>query len=258
MGNQIFQRIEKKYLLDDDQYESFMRCIEPYMQLDEYGLSTICNIYYDTDHFDLIRRSIDKPVYKEKFRIRSYGVPRENSKVFLEIKKKYDGVVYKRREIMTLRQCQNYLMTGKIPEGKDSQIMREIDYCIKYYDLKPALYLAYDREAYYGKQDKELRMTFDINIRSRQNDLDLAKGDAGELLLRSDQHLLEIKIPQAMPMWLVKIMNELEIYPVSFSKYGTIYSKSVSKHLALEGVNVYEAPRAYAEENMIYARMAQC
>ncbi len=175
-------------------YQAFLKGIEPYMQLDEYGLSTICNIYYDTDTSELIRTSIEKPVYKEKVRLRSYGVPKDDSKVYLEIKKKFEGVVYKRRESMTLSECRAYLETGM---------------------------------AYYGKEDKELRMTFDTKIRSRDYELDLSMGDHGELLLPEGQYLLEIKIPMAMPMWLAKLLSELEIYPVSFSKYGAIYMKSI-------------------------------
>lgn len=220
-----FQRIEKKYLLNQDQYEAFLERIQPYMQLDEYGLHTICNIYYDTKNFDLIRRSLDKPVYKEKMRLRSYGIPGEKDVVFLEIKKKYDGVVYKRRVPMKMDECQDYLDSGEIPQKYDSQIMREIDYFIKFYKPRPAMYIAYDRMAYFGKEDPNLRLTFDQNIRNREEDLDLKKGDKGNYLMDKGYHLLEIKIPMAIPLWLSSILTDLEIYPVSFSKYGRFYEQ---------------------------------
>ena len=224
-----FQRIEKKYLLNERQYEDFLKKIEPYMQLDQYGLHTICNIYYDTEQFDLIRISLDKPVYKEKFRLRSYGVPGENDTVFLEIKKKYDGVVYKRRVAMLYKDAMNYLENGIIPTNlKDSQIMHEIAYFHQFYHPKKAMYLSYQRMAYFGKQDEELRMTFDTHITSREQDLELDKGVYGEELLEDGQHLLEIKIPMAMPMWLSSALTELQIYPVSFSKYGSIYAGKVA------------------------------
>lgn len=225
--NFTFKRIEKKYLLDESKYKQFISKIEPYMQLDEYGLHTICNIYYDTDKYDLIRTSIDKPVYKEKLRLRSYGVPDCDSKVFLEIKKKYKGVVYKRRISLKLSEAKDYLETGKkLPN--DGQIEWEIDYFVKHYKPKAKMFIAYDRMAYYGKEDSSLRMTFDKNIRSREDFLDLENGDAGKLLLKNNERILEIKVPGAFPLWLATILSELEIYPVSFSKYGNIYKNKLS------------------------------
>lgn len=224
----IFKRIEKKYLLDEEKYEQLLQRMEPYMQLDEYGLHTICNIYYDTDRFDLIRASIEKPPYKEKLRLRSYGIPNADSKVFLEIKKKCKGVVYKRRISMTLEEAKAYLEEGK-PLSSDGQIEREIDYFIRFYKPKPKMYIAYDREAYFGKQDASIRMTFDKNIRSREEDLFLEQGDAGKLLLERGQRLLEIKVGGAFPLWMARTLSELEIYPVSFSKYGNIYKKNMER-----------------------------
>jgi SPX domain protein involved in polyphosphate accumulation len=233
--NNVFQRIEKKYLLDDDQYNEFLQGIEPYMTLDEYGLHTICNIYYDTDQYELVNKSLEKPVYKEKFRVRCYGIPNEESKIFLEIKKKYKGVVFKRRTSLTLREAKAYLEEGMKP-AKSTQIMSEIDYFLGKYQPEPKLFLAYDRLAYYGTQDPEIRMTFDARIRSREDDLSLELGDHGELLLPENMHLLEIKVNAAMPMWLAHTLSELQIYPVSFSKYGNIYKKNHAPSKLIYGV----------------------
>lgn len=224
--NFVFERIEKKYLLHREKYNLLLEALEDYMCADSYGQHTIGNIYYDTEHYDLISRSIEKPKYKEKFRVRSYGVPNEDDKVFLEIKKKYNGVVYKRRVAMTLKEARTYFAEG-IKPGKEEQILKEIDYFMAYYHPEPKLYLAYDRVAYFGKEDSNVRITFDHNIRSRAYDLDLGAGDEGEPLLADDQYLMEIKVPGAMPIWLSGILNELEIYPMSFSKYGNIYKKSI-------------------------------
>lgn len=241
--NYTFKRVEKKYLLTEEKYKELTRRLEPYMQMDEYGLHTICNIYYDTDQFDLIRTSIEKPPYKEKLRLRSYGIPEKDGKVFLEIKKKCKGVVYKRRISLTLEEAQNYLENEK-PLPKDGQIEREIDYFVKFYKPKAKMYIAYDREAYFGKEDSSIRITFDKNIRSREEDLQLEQGDAGRLLLERGYRLMEIKISGAFPVWMAKILSELEIYPTSFSKYGNIYKKN-REHLMSqpETTNVTQTER---------------
>lgn len=228
--NFVFQRIEKKYLLKEEQYEKLIQRIEPYMSMDNYGKHTICNIYYDTDSFELIRESIEKPEYKEKLRLRSYGTPKMTDKVYLEIKKKYDGIVYKRRISLTLEEAVNYLEYGIRPL-RDCQILREIDYFIQFYRPSTKVFLAYDRVAYFGKEDPEVRLTFDTNIRSRQEDLDLTHGDYGTYLLEKGYHLMEIKVPLAMPMWLSRALSELEIYPVSFSKYGNVYRNDIASSI---------------------------
>lgn len=224
--NFTFQRIEKKYLLNKEQYEVLFIKLKPYMEPDRYGLHTICNIYYDTEQYDLIRTSIEKPPYKEKLRLRSYGVPGMRDRVFVDIKKKWDGVVYKRRIAMNLMEAKACLEQGQ-PILGNGQIGQEVDYFIKFYHPKPKLYIAYDREAYVGREDENLRITFDKNIRSRKKGLKLELGDEGERLLEDDWRLMEIKISRAFPMWLAAILSELSIYPVSFSKYGAIYKQQL-------------------------------
>ncbi|WP_167955687.1 polyphosphate polymerase domain-containing protein [Anaerosporobacter faecicola] len=234
-SNEIFQRIEKKYLLNEKQYEQLRDRIKEYMEIDQYGLSTICNVYYDTTNDALIRNSLCKPVYKEKLRIRSYGVPGEGDKTFIEIKKKYDGIVYKRRVQLPLKEARAYLEEGIHPTI-NSQIMREIDYFLQYYKPVKKMYIAYDRVAMFGKQDDSIRITFDWNIRNREYDLDLAKGDNGDLLLDPHYVLMEIKVAGAYPMWLVDSLSDLEIYPITFSKYGRFYMKKIMKN---KGEKVY-------------------
>lgn len=224
--NYVFERVEKKYLLDREKYDLLIKYIGDYMIEDEYGLHTICNIYYDTDTYDLIRHSIEKSRYKEKLRVRSYGSVDKRDCVFIEIKKKYKGVVFKRRVSMTLEDAERYL-NSHIKPKKQGQILKEIDYFIEFYKPKPKVYLAYERVAYFGKKDKNIRITFDKNIRSRNYDLSLCKGNYGTNLLDENLCLMEIKVPMAMPIWLARILNDLEIYPTSFSKYGNIYRQSI-------------------------------
>lgn len=227
-NSSIFQRTEKKYQLSCGQYEKLIQELMPYMKTDGYGLHTICNIYYDTDNFALIRTSIEKPVYKEKLRLRSYGIPKENDKVYLEIKKKWKGVVYKRRVSMTLEETNRYLNHG-IKPAFDSQILREIDYFISFYKPCAKVYIAYDRIAMYSMENPDIRITFDKNIRYRSDNLDLSKGDFGKYLLEEGIRLMEIKVPGAYPLWLADILSNLRIYPGSFSKYGNVYKEQLQE-----------------------------
>lgn len=221
-------RVEKKYLIDKPTLDAFMKEIAPYVIQDQYGQYTICNVYYDTAQDELIRQSLEKPTYKEKMRLRSYGVPTLDDKVFIELKKKYKGTVFKRRIVLPLAQALNYLAFGGKPI-EDSQILHEIDYVINMYHLIPRLYLAYERIAYLGKDNRDLRITVDCNIRSRTDRLDLREGDDGELLLNKGQYLLEIKTSSAFPLWLTSTLSSLHVYPTSFSKYGQIYTKNLMK-----------------------------
>ena len=223
MVQKIFKRVEKKYLINKEQYQEILKQIKKYLKKDKYYKTTICNLYFDDNNNNLIINSLEKPIYKEKIRLRSYGIPKLNDEVFFEIKKKYSGIVYKRRETLTLKSAYDYLDNHKYI---NKQIMKEIDYCFKKYNLKPSLYLAYDRYSYAGV-DNHFRLTFDYNIRSRTTDLRLDSGDYGEYLLDKDEYIMEVKCINAMPLWFCDILSKLKIYPISFSKYGKIYEKQV-------------------------------
>lgn len=224
----IFKRVEKKYRINRQQYESLICLLHNYMVKDEYGEYTICNLYYDTDQYELIRNSLDKPVYKEKLRLRSYGTPNGNSKVYLELKKKYQGVVYKRRISMSLEEAQRYLEEGIKPK-EQGQIFREIDFFLETYHPTPKIYIAYDREAYAGIEDPNFRITFDRNIRSRVHHMELEDEKTDLSLLLDTEYLMEIKVKTALPTWLVDFLSEQQIYPCSFSKYGSFYMDYICK-----------------------------
>ena len=221
-----FQRVERKYLLDEEQYQALRFRLEGEMEPDRYAQNTICNLYYDTPNYQLIRTSLDKPVYKEKLRLRSYGVPADGDTVFVELKKKYKGVVYKRRVPMELRKARAWLAGESCPE--DSQICREIQWTLQFYHPRPAVFLAYQRQALAGREDPQLRVTFDQKLRFREEGLDLVQGDWGSPLLPEGQYLMEVKIPGALPLWMSHLFDQLDIYPTSFSKYGTYYSRRVA------------------------------
>ena len=232
MAQEIFKRVEEKWLLPKEEYERLLPELRKHMEEDVYGKYTISNIYYDTKDFRLIRESLEKPVYKEKLRLRLYGDADENGKVFAEIKKKYKGIVYKRRIGMKLKDARRWLNYGIAPaEGNggkaasftEKQIFREISYMKDRYGLRPAVFIAYDRTALAGTEDPELRVTFDTNIRCRTTDTDLASGNQGMQLLPPDTVLMEVKIPGAMPLWMAELFERITPYQQSFSKYGTYY-----------------------------------
>ena len=217
-----FKRYEQKYLLSAEQYASFKKRLDEYIQPDEYFKSTVCSIYYDTEDFRFIRSSIDGPVYKEKLRLRSYNVPTADSTVFVELKEKFNGLVYKRRIAMTVDEAVDYL-SGRTALKDDSQPGREIDWFLKTNSVSPKVFLASDREAYVGIENNELRITFDRDIRWRGDDLDLTHGSRGKNVTESGQVLMEIKMPESSPMWLARMLSEEKIFPTGFSKYGECY-----------------------------------
>ncbi len=227
-----FKRYEKKYLLTSGQYARIRARLDGHIEPDEFFSSTVCSLYYDTEDFELIRRSIDAPVYKEKLRVRAYNVPEPDGMVFVELKKKFKGVVYKRRVMMPADIAARYL-AGDIPAPDDSQMLQEIDWFLRMNDVRPRVFIACDREAYRAKDDDELRITFDSSIRWRDTDLDLTLGDRGEELLDAGQVLMEIKIPQSAPLWLARMLSEDGLFPQGFSKYGTCYKTNLIKGVIL-------------------------
>ena len=234
MTQEIFKRYEKKYMLTVKQYNALIPALERQMMADHYGEHTISNIYFDTRDFELVRQSIEKPEYQEKLRLRAYGRVTDNSVVYAELKKKFDGVVYKRRIPMNLCQARKYLYYG-IRRPEESQILKEIDYVMNRYDLKPAAYVAYSRAAYYGKENGELRVTFDRDICCRCSGLELQNGKYGTMLLDGDRILMEVKIPGAMPVWMSRLFSDMELFPVSYSKYGAYYKEYLHRGALAEG-----------------------
>lgn len=223
----VFKRYELKYLLSQEQKQAVLRAMEPYMKLDKYGRTTIRNIYYDTDTYLLIRRSIEKPAYKEKLRIRSYSRAEPDSTVFVELKKKYQSIVYKRR--ISLPEEEAMLWVAGIRHcHKHTQIANEVDYFMEYYrTLHPAVFLSYEREAYYSIDESDFRVTFDDNILCRQEDLSLESQVYGTPILPEGKVLMEIKCSGGIPLWMVQVLSKEHIYKTSFSKYGTAYQTMI-------------------------------
>lgn len=234
MAIEVFNRYENKYLMDTKAFYNIYNDLMAYMEPDEHNKDdkfyTISNLYYDTEHHSLIRTSLAKPKYREKLRIRSYGVPGSDAKVYLELKKKVFGLVNKRRTSLRLDEAYEFVRTGEAPayrKGMNQQVIREIEYFLSRYELQPMVYLAYDRIALFCKGNRDLRITFDTNIRSRRYDLTLEAGDHGEQLMERGQWLMEVKAEKTVPVWLSKMLSEHQMYRTSFSKYGNEYKKSI-------------------------------
>lgn len=223
----IFKRYEIKYLLTPNQKEMILKTMEPYTALDKYGRTTIRNIYFDTDNYRLIRHSIEKPAYKEKLRIRSYQKAEPGSPVFVELKKKYNSVVYKRRLALPERDAMDWIC-GESPRESDTQIAAEINYFLEYYRaLRPAIFLSYEREAYYSLDGSDFRVTFDDHILSRRDDLSLESDVGGTPLLPEGKVLMEIKTSGGIPLWMTHVLSQERIFKTSFSKYGTAYQRTI-------------------------------
>jgi hypothetical protein len=234
MAIEIFNRYENKYMLDCDTYQKIQERLADYMEPDAYNQGgqpySICNVYYDTPDSHLIRSSLQKPSYKEKLRVRSYGTAEAGGKVYVEIKKKFRGIVNKRRSGISMEAAQLFLQTGikpKITEGMNEQVIDEAAYMLSHKQLQPAVYLAYERVAWFGTGQHDLRVSFDSGIVTRRSELSLASPVYGEQLLNSNMRLMEIKVAQSIPLWLSHLLSEYRIYPTSFSKYGREYEKQL-------------------------------
>lgn len=238
MQSNTFERFEEKYLMTQVQFQAMMAGLRGRMQPDMFGRSTVTSIYYDTQDYRLIRSSMEKPDYKEKLRVRAYGTPSAESNVYVELKKKYDGIVYKRRISLSPQQS-NLLLSGNQTEA-NTQIIREIQYFVRLYQPLPRVLLSYKRVAYTGAESG-LRITFDDDIRFRTSALRLTSGNWGQELLPPGMMLMEIKVPGAMPLWLCDLLNRNNIYPTNFSKYGICYRDYIYPRLRQEekGLHAY-------------------
>lgn len=232
MGIQtVFMRYELKYSLSPQQKQRVLEAMEDFMEPDRYGRTTIRNLYFDTDNYRLIRRSLDKPAYKEKLRLRSYGPAGPDSAVFVELKKKYEEVVYKRRVSLPQRQAMDWLL-GQEKCPLDTQIAREVNYFLDFYQtLRPAVFLSYERQAFFAKDGSDFRVTFDENILCRQESVSLEAHVYGTPILPEGKCLMEIKCSGGIPLWMTQVLSREKIFKSSFSKYGTAYQSLIYPQL---------------------------
>lgn len=228
MAITVMQRYELKYLLNAEQTAFLVEKLKGHMEADKYGKTSIASLYYDTPTYKLIRESSEKPLFKEKIRLRSYGIATDDSPVFLEVKRKAFDVVYKRRVETTVSAVQKFF-SGEDGAFADGQVSSEIKAFRDYYKtLVPSCMIIYDRTAYF-EPNGDLRLTIDENPRYRTSDLTLTKSMSGTPLLDKGWTILEIKVQEAMPLWLCEILSAGNIRKGSFSKYGEAYRRQLMK-----------------------------
>lgn len=244
--NLIFKRAEQKYRVPEETAYELGKLLALDFVPAEYYRGTNCSLYYDTADHEMITHSMEKPAYKEKLRLRSYGTPDEDSTVFIELKKKYKGITYKRRECLPYGEAVQFLNQGIYPK-KDTQIMREIDWVLQTRGLKPSFLIVYDRLSFCGAKDPSLRATLDSNIRYRTEDLRLDAGTSGHLLELGGDQILEIKADGALPLRLVRGLKKLRLFPCSFSKFAEAYEQDGRRKDALA------KPQSTWDEYLVFA-----
>ena len=224
----IFERIEAKYILNRKQHQQLMKSLAGHIQENQFPHSDITSVYFDSSDCILARKSLEKPAYREKLRLRCYTVPTRESEVFFEIKKKYLGVTYKRRQGLSYGEATDYILFNRIPS--DSQIMKEVDYLKNSkYQLEPKALISYKRDSWDAINEPDLRITFDRDIRFNLKNLLLISPVNEHRLGNDDLIIMEIKTINAMPLWLTEILDEMKLYPGNYSKYGNIYQNYIMK-----------------------------
>ena len=218
----IFKRYEQKYLITETQAAVVEAVLSQRMVPDQFDAYCVQNLYFDTANWDVIRTSMQRPYYKEKLRLRSYGTSDAAAPIFLELKKKYAGVSYKRRVVLPKGALSQPL---KEVLAKDpSQIARELDFYLKSTEVTPRLFVSYRRKAFADKEDAGLRVTLDSELRYRPDQLHFRQPEEGRLILPGAYRLLEIKTPTSIPLWLVRLCSDNEIFSGSYSKYAACYT----------------------------------
>lgn len=218
-----FARVETKFMLTPDQEEAIEAglCRRGFSRTD-FGSPAVQSLYYDTPDHRMIRDSLERPLYKEKLRLRAYGPPGAQSTSFVEVKKKYDGVVYKRRVALPLRDAYDGLSRECLPEDA-GQVGREALWLVKHYGLVPSVVIAYDRHAWFNAREPGVRITFDRNLAFRNHDLDLTSQAENTVFTRPDQRLMEIKTGGTYPLWLTRLLWDTRVKRIHYSKYGYAY-----------------------------------
>ena len=235
----VFKRFEKKFVINREQFSGLLETIYRHMRFDPYCLNGstyhLRNVYYDTPDHQLISISLLKPDFKEKLRIRKYGIQGDGTNlVFLEVKRKIQGIVTKRRASMSLTEIEDFLQQKVLPHREEyysNQILKELLYMTQVYDVQKAVFIEYDRLAFFDKKDPEFRVTFDQNIYTRYGNFDFESKEIGTPLLLDHQVLMEVKVGDAMPLWFAKALSRQKIYLHSFSKYGKAYELELAKEI---------------------------
>ncbi len=244
----VFERKEMKYRLCATQLESLISAFETRLLPDERGITLVRSLYFDTPAHDLIARSMESPLYKEKLRLRVYGQASEpGTPAFLEIKKKFKGIVYKRRVLVSIGAAHLIIEGASLSEALAAhplndealaaealtphreQIAREIAFFIQRHDARrPSILTQCERQAF-TSSDGDLRVTIDRNLSYKANPQSIADTHFAIPLIPQTEAVMELKCTHALPLWLAGELSAVCAYKQSFSKCGTAYGHSVSE-----------------------------
>ena len=228
MPIEIFSRREQKYLITQWQYLQLVENILPYMRPDKYGVEgrySVTSLYFDNDDQDIYFETKNKLKYRQKLRLRVYDDTDRNGTAFFEVKQKHNKVVNKRRLVMPLSEAYRYLNNDAEElssyETSNGQVLKEIDHFKRFYDLQPEMIVSYNRHAFHGVTDPELRITFDLDLKCRNEDLALENGSYGHNFIDENLVVLEVKVNDSVPLWLTRHLQDLDCEQRSASKFCT-------------------------------------
>ncbi|MFD1850905.1 polyphosphate polymerase domain-containing protein [Oceanobacillus bengalensis] len=229
MTIEIFRRREQKYLITTDQYSELVYQLLPYMRPDKFGVDgmyTVTSLYFESSDYKIYFETKNKLRYRQKLRLRIYNDTDINSTAFFEVKQKHKDVVNKRRMLLPLKEAYRYLerlenCSLDSYETSNLQVLREIDYFRSLYRLEPAMVVSYDRHALHCIYDPDLRITFDHNLRCRNDDLQVEKGPHGINFIDKNLIVLEVKVNDSVPLWLTRILQQINCKQRSASKFCT-------------------------------------
>lgn len=249
MAIEIFTRKEQKYLISLEQYHELVKRMSPYMRSDKYGVDgryTVTSLYFESPHHHIYFETKNKLKFRQKLRLRVYDHTDLTGNAFFEVKQKHKKVVNKRRMVLPLREAYRYLKndaTSSIETyiTSNTQVFKEIDHFRQLYELYPEMIISYDRHALHAILDPELRVTFDFNLRCRNDDLLLEHGPHGEYFIDENLVVLEVKVNHSVPLWLTRMLQELACEQRSASKYCT----------SIECLKGIELPQGSQRENVL-------
>ncbi len=244
MALEVFNRYELKFILDKSMAQEMIQALKGHVMLDQYGdgegFYRIINLYYDTEDHLFFHETVNRQEFRQKLRLRAYNKVSIDTPVFLEIKKKYDGVVYKRRTMLTLQDAYAFLAKGQeqqdysVYDASNVQILGEVAFLKRFYSLAPKVVVSYDRQAFLGIKENDLRITFDSNLRKRESDLKLESGPWGELFMDASSYILEIKVNGRIPLWLAQILSGFQCWRQGYSKYTSSYNAELFQQEQLD------------------------
>lgn len=245
----VFERKEMKYRITAAQLAELLPVLQEHLVPADFADATVRSLYYDTPGDDLIARSIEGPLYKEKLRLRVYGDGYDPAMpAFVEIKKKFKGIVYKRRVMLSLAAAEAFLdgmpyeealaaypladkkLAAQVRENaaKNKQIANEIAFFMqRYAPLQPSILTACSRCSLVDPDGGDLRITIDTQLCAKHRPTNIGDVDGAGALIGEGDAIMEIKSTFALPLWLTSALSSVGAYKQSFSKCGAAYAQAM-------------------------------